>query len=178
MTPTMNAGAYRKKPTYLDILGTIERDEDKVELPERIALNMWDSFAMGQYWEMVAQAQSDQSAQVEQQQMDQAMTQAANSNDGVSKQELVGIMNHLQQANSAANATLHQSIQESVAASHRATEAHATALAQEMAMQSRKQDQRDAVVDQLRQSLAQAQTPASVPIPPPPSTQDVHHYYH
>ena len=94
MSP-IEAGVYRKKPTYLDILGAIERDEDKVELPERIALNMWDSFAMGQYRSMVAQAQSDQSAQAEHQQMDAAMTQAANSNDGVSKQELVGFMQQL-----------------------------------------------------------------------------------
>ena len=35
----------RKKPTYVEILCAIERDEDKVELPERTALNMWDSFA-------------------------------------------------------------------------------------------------------------------------------------
>ena len=38
---------------------------------------------------------------------------------------------------------------------------------------------RDAVVEQVRQSLAQAhRTPASVPIPPAPSTQEVHNHYH
>ena len=54
---------------------------------------------MGQYREMVAQAQSDQSAQAEHQQMDAAMTQAASTNDGVSRQGLVGFIQHLQQAN-------------------------------------------------------------------------------
>jgi hypothetical protein len=91
----------------------------------------------------------------------------------------VTFMQSMQQSNSAANATLHQNFQDSIEATRRATEAHATAIAQEMAMHSRKQDQRDAVVDQLRQSLAQAhQTPSSVPIPPAPSTQEVHHIYH
>ena len=73
MTP-VPAGVFRKKPTYQDILGSIERDEDKIDLPERTGLTMWDSFAMGQYREMVAQAQSDQIAQAEHVQMEAAMT--------------------------------------------------------------------------------------------------------
>ena len=101
---------------------------------------------MGQYREMVAQAQTDQSAHAEHLQMDAAMTDAANTNDGVSKRELMTFFTGMQQSNSAATATLHQGLQEIIAASHRATEIHATALEQEMAMQSRKQDQRDAVV--------------------------------
>ena len=87
MSTTPDPQLFRKKPTYAELLGAIERDEDKIQLPERVGLTLWDSFAMGQYREMVAQAQSDQSAQAEHVQMDQAMTQAANTNDGVSKRE-------------------------------------------------------------------------------------------
>ena len=46
MSP-VEAGVYRKKPTYMEILGQIEADADKIQLPERTALNLWDPFAMG-----------------------------------------------------------------------------------------------------------------------------------
>ena len=47
---------FRKKPTYNEILDLIERDEDKVELPERIGVQFFDSFAMGQYKEMLQES--------------------------------------------------------------------------------------------------------------------------
>jgi len=79
----------------------------------------------------------------------------------------------------AAHSTLAAKMQENIYATRRASEAHAQSIAQEIATQSRKQDQRDEVVEQLRQSLAQAhQTPASVPMPPVPATQEVHNHYH
>ena len=175
----VKAGVFRKKPTYLELLNAIERDEDKIQLPERIGVQLWDSFAMGQFKEMVAQAQEGQNAQAQHQAMDQAMTTAANENEGVSRQELLGFMQQMNAANSSAQATLQQQMTENIAATQRATEAHATAIAQEISVQTRRQDQRDAVVDSLRQSLAEAhQTPASVPIPPAPATQEVHTHYH
>ena len=175
----VNPGLFRKKPTYLEILNAIERDEDRVDLPDRIAINLWDSFAMGQYREMVAQVQEGQSNHADHQQMQAAMTQAANTTEGVSRSELMGFMQQMNQSNSAAQATLQQQMNENIQATKKATEQHAASIAQEIATQSRKQDQRDAVVDQLRKSLAEAhQTPASVPIPPAPATQEVHTHYH
>ena len=47
---------FRKKPTYNEILDLIERDEDKVELPERIGVQFFDSFAMGQYKDMLQES--------------------------------------------------------------------------------------------------------------------------
>ena len=44
---------FRKKSTYVEILFSIERDEDKIQLPERTAFTFWDSFAMDQYKEML-----------------------------------------------------------------------------------------------------------------------------
>ena len=52
----VDKGVFRKKPTYSEILSSIERDEDKIQLPERTALTFWDSFAMGQYKEMLETA--------------------------------------------------------------------------------------------------------------------------
>ena len=175
----VNPGLFRKKPTYLEILNAIERDEDKITLPERVALNFWDSFAMGQYREMVSQLREGQQNHADHQQMEAAMTQAATENDGVTRSELMGFMQQMQQSNSAAQATLQQQLNESIQATRKATEQHAASIAQEIAIQSRKQDARDAVVDELRKSLAQAhQTPASVPVPPASSTQEFHTHYH
>ena len=81
--------------------------------------------------------------------------------------------------NNAALCTLAAQMQANIDTSRRAAEARAHSIALEIATQSRKQDQRDEVVKQLRRSLAQAhQTPASVPIPPTPATQEVHTHYH
>ena len=169
---------FRKKPTYSEILSSIERDEDKIQLPERTALTFWDSFAMGQYKEMLENAAVGQQAQGERIQMDTAMTQAA-TDEGLNRQELAGFMRDMNTQNTAAHSTLAAQMQDNIDASRRAAEAHAQSIAQEIATQSRRQDQRDEVVEQLRQSLAQAhQTPASVPIPPAPSTTEVHNHYH
>ena len=70
-------GLFRKKPTYSEILSSIERDADRIELPERTALTFWDSFAMGQYKTMLENSAAGQQATSEHQQMDAAMTQAA-----------------------------------------------------------------------------------------------------
>ena len=106
------------------------------------------------------------------------MTQSA-TDEGLNRQELAGFMRDMNTQNSAAHSTLAAQMQANIDATRRAAEAHAQSIAQEIATQSRKQDQRDEVVDQLRQSLAQAhQTPASVPIPPAPSTTEVHNHYH
>ena len=68
---------FRKKPTYTEILNLIEQDADKIELPERIGVQFFDSFAMGQYKQMLQDAAAGTQAVAEHQQMDAAMTQAA-----------------------------------------------------------------------------------------------------
>ena len=142
---------FRKKPTYSEILSSIERDEDKIQLPERTALTFWDSFAMGQYEEMLETAAVGQQAQGERVQLDAAMTQAA-TDEGLNRQELAGYMRDLNTQNTAAHSTLAAQMQANIDATRRAAEAHAQSIAQEIATQSRKQDQRDEVVEQPRQS--------------------------
>ena len=127
---------------------------------------------------MLETAAAGQQATSEHQQMDAAMTQSA-TDEGLNRQELAGFMRDLNTQNSAAHSTLASQMQANMDGTRKAAEAHAQSIAQEIATQSRKQDQRDEVVEQLRQSLAQAhQTPASVPIPPAPATQEVHNHYH
>ncbi len=179
MTTVPKAEVFRRKPTYSEVLNLIESDADKVTLPERTGVEFWDSFAMGQYREMLQQTAAGDSRVAEHQQMDAAMTQAATEQDGVTKAELLHFMRDLNTQNTNAHATLAASLNESIQAQQRRNDQQATAIAEEMAMHSRRQDSRDAVVDQLRQSLAQAhRTPASVPIPPAPATTEVHNHWH
>ena len=53
MTTVPKAEVFRRKPTYSEVLNLIEADADKIKLPERTGLEFWDSFAMGQYHEML-----------------------------------------------------------------------------------------------------------------------------
>ena len=179
MTTVPKAEVFRRKPTYLEVLNLIEADADKVTLPERTGVEFWDSFAMGQYREMLQQTSAGDSRVAEHQAMDAAMTQAATEQDGVTKAELLHFMRDMNAQNTNAHATLAASLNENIQAQQRRNDQQATAIAEEMAMHSRRQDARDAVTEQVRQSLAQAhRTPASVPIPAAPSTQEVHNHYH
>ena len=179
MTTVPKAEVFRRKPTYSEVLNLIEADADKVTLPERTGLEFWDSFAMGQYREMLQQTAAGDSRVAEHQQMDAAMTQAATEQDGVTKAELLHFMRDMNAQNTNAHATLASSLNANIEAQQRRNDQQATSIAEEMAMHSRRQDSRDAVVEQLRQSLAQAhRTPASVPIPPAPATTEVHNHWH
>ena len=122
-----NPGLFRKKPTYNELLDLLERDEDKIQLPERIGLQFMDSFAMGQYKEMVQQQQEGGQRVAEHQQMDAAMTQAA-TEEGVNRQELLGFMQQMQAANSSAQAQLQQQLNASIDGQRRANETHAAAI--------------------------------------------------
>ena len=204
---TVDPRLFRKKPTYNEILDLIERDEDKVELPERIGVQFFDSFAMGQYKEMLQDADKIElperigvqffdsfamgqykemlqdaaagtQAVAEHQAMDAAMTQAATQEEGVSRQELLGFMRDLNAQNTNAHATLAQSLQANIDGHRRQTEQQASSIATELATHSRQQDERDKIIEELRKSLASNTVPASAPLPTPAVTQEIHTHYH
>ena len=169
---------FRKKPTYTEILNLIEQDADKIELPERIGVQFFDSFAMGQYKEMLQDAATGTQAVAEHNAMDAAMTQAATQEEGVSRQELLGFMRDLNAQNTNAHATLAQSLQNNIDGHRRQTEQQASSIAQELATHSRRQDERDKIIEELRKSLAANTAPASAPLPTPAVTQEIHTHYH
>ena len=169
---------FRKKPTYNEILNLIEQDADKIELPERIGLQFFDSFAMGQYKEMLQESAAGTQAVAEHQAMDAAMISAANQEEGVSRQELLGFMRDLSAQSTNAHATLAQSLQANIDGHRRQTEQQASSIAQELATHSRQQDERDKIIEELRKSLASNTTPASAPLPTPAVTQEIHTHYH
>ena len=141
-TAQPNPGLFRKKPTYNELLDLIERDDDKIQLPERLGLQFMDSFAMGQYKQMVQDTAEGGQRVADHQQMDAAMTQAA-SEEGVNRQELLSFMQNMQAQNTSAQAQLQQQLNASIAGQQRANETHAAAIAQEIATKTRKQDERD-----------------------------------
>ena len=53
----VDTGLWYKVPKYEDVVKAIEHDY-KVKLPERTALQFWDSFALSQYKEHVAELQA------------------------------------------------------------------------------------------------------------------------
>ena len=69
MTTVPKAEVFRKRPTYNEVLNLIEADADKVTLPERTGVEFWDSFAMGQYRELLQQTAAGDSRVAEHQQM-------------------------------------------------------------------------------------------------------------
>ena len=112
----VNTVEWSKRPTYEQILRDIDTDY-KVKLPDRTAVQFYDSFAMSEFRNMQqeiggSKIQADTNR-------DEAMTQAA-AEEGVSRQELVQFANHLNQQSTAANAELLQSL-ERTADSHRQT---------------------------------------------------------
>ena len=174
----VDPGVFRKKPTYNEILDLIERDADKIELPERIGVQFFDSFAMGQYKEMLQESAAGTQAVAEHQAMDAAMTQAATQEAGVSRMELMGFMRDLNAQNTNAHATLAASLQANIDGHRRQTEQQASSIAQELATHSRQQDERDKIIEELRKSLAANTAPASAPLPTPAVTQEIHTHYH
>ena len=97
---------FRRKPTNTEIINLIEQDADKIELPERIGVQFFDSFAMGKYKEMLQDAAAGTQAVAEHNAMDAAMTQAATQEEGISRQDLLRFMKSLNSQNTNAHATL------------------------------------------------------------------------
>ena len=90
---TIDTGLWYKVPTYAEVVQAIDKDY-KVKLPKRTSLEIWDSFAMSQYKEQVAQLQESQQAGHLHHNMEASMQTAANE-QGISRHELTTFMTHL-----------------------------------------------------------------------------------
>ena len=69
---TIDTGLWHKHATYEEVVQAIDKDY-KVKLPKRTSLEIWDSFAMSQFKEQVAELQSSQQAVHEHHNMEAAM---------------------------------------------------------------------------------------------------------
>ena len=89
---------WKKRPTYEEVVASLEKDY-KVKLPDRVALNFYDSFAHTQFQQM------QQSATTSQQNVDAARDHAmsmAADDESTSKHAILQHATQMQQQNSTA----------------------------------------------------------------------------
>ena len=79
---TINQAVWSKRPTYEEILRDMETDY-KVKLPDHVALQSYDSFAMTQFREMQQQT-NESEAQNDEHRREAVVTAAAG--EGVGRQ--------------------------------------------------------------------------------------------
>ena len=102
MTSGLSQAVWSNRPTYEEILRDMETDY-KVRLPDRVALQFYDSFAMTQFIEM--QQQTNESAAQKDEHRREAVVSAA-ADEGVGRQELQQFANQLHQQSQQVNAEL------------------------------------------------------------------------
>ena len=93
---TINQAVWTKRPTYEEILRDMEKDY-KVSLPDRVALQFYDSFAMTKFREL-QEATTEGEAQTDEHRRE-AVVQAA-SDQGVGANELGQFLDQLRQQSS------------------------------------------------------------------------------
>ena len=91
MTSGLTQALWSNRPTYEEILRDMETDY-KVRLPDRVALQFYDSFAMTQFREMQQQT-NESEAQKDEHRREAVVTAAAD--EGVGRQELQQFANQL-----------------------------------------------------------------------------------
>ena len=154
---------WTKRPTYEEIVADLNKDY-KVKLPDRVALNFYDSFAHTQFQQM------QQSVTASQQNVDaardHAMSMAADE-ESTSKHAILQHAAQMQQQNSAA-------LQEAQRLNAQLTETHersrqqqAEEMAKLIAQQQVERDNRDRMHAKVIEDLQKHPKVAPTPIPPP-----------
>ena len=93
---------WTKKPTYEEVLQQLEKD-NKIKLPNRVALQFYDSFAMSKSREQ--QQMLTTHGAVADEQRDEAMGQAV-AETGVGKQELLQLVHQTKRQSQIVNEQL------------------------------------------------------------------------
>ena len=152
-----------KRPTYEEIVRDLEKDY-KVKLPDRVALNFYDSFAHTQFQQM------QQSISASQQNVDDArdhaMSMAADEQD-TSRHAILQHAAQMQQQNSAAlqeAQRLNAQLQES---HERSRQQQAEEMARLIAQQQVERDNRDRMHQKVIEDLQKHPKVAPTPVPPP-----------
>ena len=151
-----------KRPTYEEIVRDLEKDY-KVKLPDRVALNFYDSFAHTQFQQM------QQSISTSQQNIDDArdhaMTMAADEQD-TSRHAMLQHAAQMQQQNSAAlqeAQRLNAQLQER---HERSRQQQAEEMAKLIAQQQVERDNRDRMHQKVIEDLQKHPKVAPTPLPP------------
>ena len=154
---------WKKRQTYEEILRDIEKDY-KVKLPDRVALNFYDSFAHTQFQQ--TQHNISTSQQNVDNARDHAMSMAADDED-TSKHAIFQAAAQMQQQNSAALQEA-QRLNSQMAETHeRSRQQQAEEMAKLIAQQQVERDNRDRMQAKVLEELQKHPKVAPTPVPPP-----------
>ena len=107
----MEPELWSKRPTYEEVRALIDRDYT-VKLPNKVALEFYDSFAMSQF--RADQAMADEHGGRAGEHRDEAMREAA-AEAGMGKQELLQFAQQMHQQSLCANEQLRRELAETAA---------------------------------------------------------------
>ena len=150
MASGVNQALWVKRPTYEEILCDMETDY-KVKLPDRVALQFYDSFAMTHFREM--QEQTNESDAQKDEHRREAVVAAA-ADEGVGRQELQQFANQLHQQSQHVNTELINNLNASAAHHRRGLEEQAATFARQMAHERLLADNRMRTVQSNIDALA------------------------
>ena len=160
---------WTKRPTYEEVLQQLEKDY-VVKLPNRVALDFYDSFTMTQFREQ--QAALNQHAAAADENRDEAMRQTAGE-EGPTRHEFMQFAQQMASQAQGANATLQQGLQQSAEHHQQSLQQQAAEFGRQLAEERVRQDQRDQFVQQQMAELTkQRQTPPA-PTPPVPGMDEI-----
>ena len=135
---TIDQAVWSKRPTYEAILRDMNKDY-KVRLPDRVALQFYDSFAMTQFREMQQQTNESETQKDEHRQT--AFATAA-ADEGVGRHELQQFAHQLHQQSQRANEQLINHLNASAEHHRRGMQEQAASFAQQMAQEQLRADSR------------------------------------
>ena len=132
---------WTKRPTYEELLGEIEKDYAR-KLPDRVALQCYDSFAMAQFREQEQAIHARQATADEFR--DEAMRQAAaeTGDGGVTKHEFMQFAQQLNSQSQDVNKQLQQGLQQSAQEHQRGLQRQAEKCWRQMAEERARSDKR------------------------------------
>ena len=140
---------WTKRPTYEEILADLDKDY-KVKLPDRVAVNFYDSFAHTQFQQMQSQISTSQT-NIDSSR-DHAMSMAADDSD-TSKHAIFQAAAQMQQQNSAALQEA-QRLNSQMAETHeRSRQQQAEEMAKLIAQQQIERDNRDRMHQKIIEDL-------------------------
>ena len=130
---------WTKRPTYEEVLKQLEKDY-VVKLPNRVALDVYDSFTMTQFREQ--QAALNQHAAGADENRDEATRQTAGE-EGPTRHEFMQFAQQMASQAQGANATLQAGLQQSAEHHQQSLQQQATEFGRQLAEERVRQDQRD-----------------------------------
>ena len=165
---------WTKRPTYEEVLQVISKDYVR-KLPDRVALQFYDSFAMTQFREQQAaiNAHASNADQYRDEAMRQAAAETGEGGGGVTKHEFMQFAQQLNSQSQDVNRQLQQGLQQSAQEHQRGLQRQAEEFGRQMVEERIRSDQRSEFVAKQIAELAKTRDIPQVPTPKVPGTEEI-----